>query len=61
MSVEAWKAEIDAMSHIELARRWRFASMDDPIFQGEAGEYYKKRLFDDLGGITPEISKAIGW
>ncbi len=55
------KAKIDAMSHIELCRRWRFSPTGDELLQGEAGDYFKHRLFDELGGFTPAISKAIGW
>lgn len=54
------KAEIDAMSHLELARKWRHAPPGDPLFRGPAGIYFKQVL-DAKGGITPAISKAIGW
>lgn len=55
------KAKIDAMSHEEMCRHWRFAKVGDPLLQGEAGFYFKSRLFDHFGGFTPEISKRIGW
>jgi hypothetical protein len=54
-------AEVDAMDHTELARLWRFAPGGDPRMQGEVGQRVKHRLFTELGGFTPEISKAIGW
>jgi len=54
------KEKIDAMSQEELCHKWRFAPAGDPMFQGEAGDYFKKRL-GELGGMTPEISKKIGW
>lgn len=54
------EAEIDLMSQEEMCRRWRFAPAGDPMFQGEVGEYFKKRL-EEKGGFTPEISKRIGW
>ena len=38
------KAEIDAQSHYELLSRWRFAPSGDPMFQGESGEYWGKRM-----------------
>ena len=59
--VEGLKRQIDGMSHYDLCRRWRFARPGDPMFQGEVGEYYKHRLFQELGGFTPEISKDLGW
>lgn len=55
------KKEIDSMSHYQMCARWRFAPPGDEIFQGETGAYFKKRLFDDLGGFTPDISKSLGW
>lgn len=58
---EELKNQIDQMTHLELCRKWRFADAGDPLLQGEAGDYFKHRLFGDLGGFTPAISKAIGW
>ena len=55
------KAEIDQMSRIEMCRLWRFAELGNPLLQEEAGDYFKNRLFKELGGFTPEISKQIGW
>ena len=54
------KAKIDAMSQEELCKKWRFAPIGDPMFQGEEGEYFKKRL-EEKGGFTSEISKRLGW
>jgi hypothetical protein len=54
------KAQIDVMSREEMARRWRFAPVGDPMFQGEVGDYFTER-FKKLGGFSPEISKKIGW
>lgn len=58
---DAQRAEIDAMSHYELARRWRFATDGDLLMQGEAGSHLKYRLFTEFGGFTPAISKSLGW
>jgi hypothetical protein len=60
-----WKAEIDAMSHSEMARLWRHAPIGHPIFRrtsfdGELFDYFQQR-FNDAGGMTPGISKKIGW
>lgn len=54
------KKVIDNMSHYELCEKWRFAKIGDYMLQGEAGKYFKKKL-DEAGGITPEISKQLGW
>ena len=54
------KAEIDGWSREEMARKWRFSKVGDPIFQGARGRYLRER-FSRLGGMSPEISKRIGW
>lgn len=54
------KIRIDRMTREEMARAWRFARIGDPLFQGEAGEYFAER-FASLGGMSPSISKTIGW
>lgn len=54
------KAEIDAMTRVEMAHRWRHSPIGDPMFQPPYGEYFQNR-FADLGGMNPEISKQIGW
>ena len=38
------KAEIDAKSHYELLKRWRYAPSGNPMFQGASGEYWGKRM-----------------
>lgn len=53
------KDRIDSLTREEMARKWRFAPIGDPMFQGDAGKYFGKR-FDELGGFSPEISKKIG-
>ncbi len=54
------KARIDAMSRYEMAAKWRFAPVGDPLFQGAAGDYFSAR-FKALGGMSPSISKSLGW
>lgn len=54
------KAKIDGMTRVEMASRWRFAPIGDPLFQGESGVYFAQR-FKELDGMSPEISKHIGW
>lgn len=60
--IEEIKSRIDAMTQIEMARHWRFAPSDDPIFRRDLPLYrhFMKR-FKELGGLTSEISKRIGW
>ena len=59
--IESLKSKIDSMSHEELARIWRYGSSDNELLQGEAGDYFKKRLFDHFGGFNPTLSKGLGW
>lgn len=55
------KSEIDSMSREAMASQWRFAPIGHPWFQpGPVYDYWKAR-FDLLGGMSPGISKAIGW
>ena len=59
--IENYKRTIDSMSQTQLAYAWRFAEVGDPIFSDhELFQYFRTR-FDSLGGMTPEISKLIGW
>ena len=59
------KKWIDSADYESLLRHWRNAPSGDPIFQGEAGEYYKTvlaRKRDDVGNATHvAASKSIGW
>ena len=54
--------DINKMSHIEMARMWRFAPSSHIFFDVRYPYYdiFKKR-YDEFGGMTPEISKSIGW
>lgn len=54
------KRQIDEMSHFEMARMWRHGKSGDPLFSGECGIYFRDRFFA-LGGMTPTLSKSIGW
>ncbi len=59
------KVEIDAMGYEAMLSRWRFAPVGDPMFQGEVGAYYKKRMTEkreEVGnGEHVRASKSIGW
>ena len=55
---------IDNATLEDLLRRWRFASVGDPIFQGETGEYYSDVMFKKKGNDPDKwvaASKKIGW
>ena len=54
------KKRIDSMSQYEMARMWRFSKSGEPLLQGDTGEYFSK-VFSEKGGMTPEISKRLGW
>lgn len=54
------KQIIDSMSQYELCSKWRFAPIGDPLLAGDTGEYFRKVL-QEKGGFTPEISKQLGW
>lgn len=57
------KAAIDAMSYGDLLREWRFAPSGNTWFQGETGEYWKKRMAElrEKGADHVGASKRIGW
>ena len=57
-----WLAQIDAMSHEDMARLQRFAPSGHPFFRSDL-PLYRQFLarFESLGGMTPAISKRIGW
>jgi len=62
LEIMDWKAAIDAMSHREMARLFRFAPSGHPVFRSDQPVYeYFKKKFDDLGGMTSALSKEIGW
>ncbi len=54
------KDQIDTMSQYSMAHKWRFAKIGDPLLQGEVGDYFCES-FKNKGGMTPEISKDLGW
>lgn len=54
------KNTIDGMGQYELACMLRFAPAGAPLMCGENGDYLLAR-FKALGGMTPGISKGIGW
>jgi len=61
--IEESKRKIDGMSQESMAHLQRFAPAGHPYFDktnGDLSEYFYK-VFREKGGMTPEISKSIGW
>lgn len=60
--IQEWKVKINNMPHKEMARLQRFAPAGHPVFNTKLPlwEIFDKR-FKKLGGMTPQISKEIGW
>lgn len=60
------KSEIDGMTYQRMLAKWRFAAIGHPMFQGESGDYFAKRMNElraQPGGDSEHVrsSKAIGW
>lgn len=53
---------INNMTQIQMARLWRFTPSGHIYFDCALPFYhiFQKR-FAELGGMTPDISKSIGW
>ena len=53
---------INSLSHLEMARLMRFAPSGHTFFDQDL-PYYKvfAARFEELGGMTPTLSKTIGW
>lgn len=54
--------EINNLSRYEMCRLTRFAPVGHKYFDSSKpyNKYFQKR-FKELGGFSPEISKALGW
>ena len=60
--IKMWEDEIAKMSQREMARFHRFTPSGHPIFDNRYTLYETfQTRFKELGGMTPTISKAIGW
>jgi hypothetical protein len=59
--IEQWKQKINEMTQMECAKLQRFAPSGHPVFRsdGPLADYFQTH-FQSLGGMTPQISKAIG-
>jgi len=60
--IKQHKQQIDQMSQVEMARLWRSAPFGHMYFDMSLPffDYFEAR-FKELGGMTSEISKQIGW
>lgn len=65
MNAEELQAEIDeinSLTQFEMARLWRFAPAGHRYFDSTKPLHaHFKARFEKLGGMTPEISKRLGW
>jgi len=61
-TLDDWINTISSMDHEALAKLWRFAPSGHPVFDSTLPlfEVFNRR-FNSFGGMTPEISKRIGW
>jgi len=61
--IESQKRWIDQASYRQLLERWRYASVGDPMFQGDSGDYYAKVMAEQKCLVGQEehvsISKSI--
>jgi len=58
------KDRIDSMTHYDLLYRWRNAPIGQPLFEGESGEYWGKRMKEkrqENPAQAVQDSKDIGW
>jgi hypothetical protein len=60
--IDLHKLAIGQLDHTDMAIIHRFAPSEHPFFTVDTGlsKYFNDR-FKKLGGMTPEISKLIGW
>jgi hypothetical protein len=60
--IQSGKDEIDALSHTEMGRLYRFAPAGHKFFDiTKPWHKYFSERFKKLGGMTPQISKEIGF
>ena len=60
--IQTWKTRIDAMDARECLELQRFTPSGHPVFRSDLPLYdYFQTHFAKLGGITPGLSKSVGW
>lgn len=60
-SITEWKRELSKMTQIQLAELRRFAPASHIVFTDDRLTEYFNACFKAKGGLTAEVSKAIGW
>jgi len=55
------KRKINKLSHYSLGHIYRFAPSEHPYMQHKDLFNYFMERFQELGGMTPELSKQLGW
>lgn len=60
--IEQQKIEIDQLTHEQMATIYRHSPSGHPWFDSTLplNDYFMER-FNSFGGMTPAISKTIGW
>jgi zona occludens toxin (predicted ATPase) len=62
---EKMKEIIDKMDYETMLGKWRYAPVGDPMFTGEVGDYFTKRMreFQDQKTDVEKVtaSKNVGW
>ena len=54
--IQVWKARIDRMDHLKMARLYRHAPIGHVVFHRDLSLHtYSNRRFEALGGMTFEI------
>jgi len=61
-AIQQMLKDIDSFDHVQMARLYRFAPSGSPYFRSDLPlhEHFMRR-FQQLGGMTPTVSKLIGW
>jgi hypothetical protein len=57
-SSEEMKTFVDSLTHVEMAYLWRFSPIGHTFWLNN--DYAMKRFYS-FGGMTPQVSKQIGW
>ena len=63
LSFEEQKDEVNNLSHEQIAKFWRYGNGKKEWYDATnpISTYFTDRLYVHFGGITPQISKRIGW
>lgn len=60
--IEAWLDYIDSMTQEQCTKLHRTAPPGHPIFRSGLPLYaYFQKHFKEVGGMTPSLSKRVGW